>query len=101
VNYLNGPLRDPAPPSPARGPAQVFLDHERISADWGGEYKILVSFSGDLWLFRPLGDETAPWAEAGSATEAYRAIEHDFTTRPPAPAEEFLVVSRRGKRWPR
>ena len=63
-------MTNPTDTSPLRGPAQVFLDHERITAAWGDRYEIAVSFSGDLWLFRVRGDPPGTWTEASSSAEA-------------------------------
>ena len=96
-------MSNPTDTSPLRGPAQVFLDHERITAAWGDMYETAASFNGDLWLFRVRGDPPGPWTEVSSSAEAGAAITRDFTSAPPA--EEVVVVSRaghRGKgRWPR
>lgn len=100
MNYLSGPLPDRTP-GPARSPAQVFLDLEAITDGWA-EYEVLTSLSGDRWHFRPRGDDSAPWAEAGSAAEVNRAITADFTDRPVGADEQIVVVARGGQgRWRR
>ena len=91
-------MTNPTDTSPLRGPAQVFLDHERITAAWGDRYEIAVSFSGDLWLFRVRGDPPGTWTEASSSAEAGAAITRDFTSAALHADEEVVVVSRGGDR---